>query len=99
MRRTLQGDGCLRVTITATKTRAISRCFSLAAMAELPFSFVYTAHEQLGAKLRLAIELVIARNLANEEYYARTLFEANSGACGGVPGRPGYAYFGFRYEL
>ena len=40
-----------------------------------------------------------ARNLANEEYYARALFEANSGAYGGVPGRPRYAYFGFRYEF
>jgi iron complex outermembrane receptor protein len=40
-----------------------------------------------------------ARNLTDEEYYVRSLFEVNSGAYGGVPGRPRYAYAGFRYEF
>ena len=40
-----------------------------------------------------------ARNLTDEEYYTRSVFGPNSGAYGGVPGRPRYAYVGFRYEF
>ena len=40
-----------------------------------------------------------ARNLTNEEYHVRSLFEVNSGATGGVPARPRYLYLGLRYEF
>ena len=40
-----------------------------------------------------------ARNLTNEEYHVRSLFEVNSGATGGVPARPRYVYLGLRYEF
>jgi iron complex outermembrane receptor protein len=40
-----------------------------------------------------------ARNLTNEEYHVRGLFEVNSGAHGGVPARPRSLYLGLRYEF
>lgn len=40
-----------------------------------------------------------ARNLNDEEYFARALQDLGGAAAGGVPGRPRYAYVGFRYEF